>query len=53
MGNIVVCCSSLEAPEAAEDQPEVQANLEHLPVLPRSLSETTLPPTLSLQRFRG
>ena len=47
MGNTVVCCSSLEAPEAAEDQPEVgpdRSHLEHLPVLPRSHSETTLPP---------
>ena len=41
MGNTVVCCSSLEAPEAAEDQPEVAANLGQLPVLPTTYTTST------------
>ena len=47
MGNLIVCCSSIEAREPQEDSPEPEAapvlDLPHLPVLGHSLSERTLP----------
>ena len=43
MGNVIVCCSSLDPPDAP-DAPEWQPVLEHVPALPRSASERTLSP---------
>ena len=45
MGNVIVCCSSLEAPEPPEECPKEPFPDLSEPVLARSFSERTLTPT--------